>query len=200
MKVVDLVLEQYRYLDRLIERFRNSTGLKCLRGCSYCCRNWPVEATVLEVLPLAEEIYARGEEASVLGLIEEKQASGDETCVILLPESDEKVAGYCAYYKWRPLMCRLFGFAARKNKHGELEFCGCKLIRESDPSSIKRAEMALRGNLRPPVYQDAFIQISTIDLSKGYRRLPINQAIKEAIEHLYWIRPPGYQRKKAWGY
>ena len=144
MKVVDLVLEQYRYLDRLIERFRNSTGLKCLRGCSYCCRNWPVEATVLEVLPLAEEIYARGEEASVLGLIEEKQASGDETCVILLPESDEKVAGYCAYYKWRPLMCRLFGFAARKKK--------------------------------------------------------INQAIKEAIEHLYWIRPPGYQRKRASGY
>ena len=97
-------------------------------------------------------------------------------------------------------MCRLFGFAARRNKHGELEFCGCKLIRKSDPSTIKRAEMALRGNLKPPVYQDAFIQMSTLDPSKGYQRLPINQAIKEPIEYLYWARPNGRHFNKAAGF
>ncbi len=199
MKIVDLVLEQYRGLDRLIDRFRNSTGLKCLAGCSYCCRNWPVEATVLEVLPLAKEIYARRKETSVMGLIEDKQSNGDETCVMVLPESKQKVAGYCAYYEWRPLMCRLFGFAARRDKYGKLELCTCRIITQRYPAEVGRSRIALREGLPLPIYQDTFFQIASIDPYRGYRRLPINLAIKEALEYIYWIRPRGNQWKMASG-
>jgi hypothetical protein len=37
------------------------------------------------------------------------------------------------------------------------------------------------------VYQEAFMRIASIDPGMGYRLLPINQAIKGALEHLYWM-------------
>jgi len=200
MKIVDQVIDLYQRFDKIIERFKRVTNISCPKRCSYCCRHWWVEATVLEVLPLAREIYARGQEEAIMKQIQEKQTREDTLCVLLLPESNKEVEGYCAYYAWRPLMCRLFGFAARKNKHGDLEFCSCRIIREVNPWSVKRAEMALQGKLKLPVYQEAFMEIASLDTSRGYRRLPINLAIKEAIEYLYWKRPKGKSLDKVAGF
>jgi len=200
MEVIDLVLDQYKKFDQIIKDFCKTTGLSCVPNCSYCCRHWWVEASVLEVLPLAREIYARGQEQVVMELIEHKDSLGDEVCVLLSPEATKATEGYCRYYQWRPLMCRLFGFALRRNRRGELEFCSCRIVREAQPSSIRRAEMAIRGGLKLPVYQDAFMQVASLDPSRGYRRVHINRAIKEALEYLYWIRPRGKGWRKASGY
>ena len=184
----------------MIARFQAATSMRCVESCSFCCRNWWVEATVVEVLPLAHEIYTRGQEEAVLSSIEEKEASGDRVCTILLADPLPGTKGSCGYYKWRPLVCRLFGYAARRNRQGELEFCACRIIREANPSSVRRAEMAIREGLRLPVYQEAFMQVASLDPSRGYRRVHINRAIKEALEYLYWIRPRGKGWRKASGY
>ena len=200
MDIVGQIIDLYQKIDKIIDRFKKVTDLDCPRGCSYCCRHWWVEATVLEVLPLAMEIYNRGQEEAIMKQIQERQACEESLCVLLLPESNKEVDGYCAYYAWRPLMCRLFGFAARKNKHGQLEFCSCRIIREVNPWSVRRAEMALQGNLKVPVYQEAFMEIASLDTSRGFHRLPINLAIKEAIEYLYWKRPKGKSLDKVAGF
>ena len=200
MDVAGRVLDIYRRFDNMIARFQAATSMRCVGSCSFCCRNWWVEATVVEVLPLAHEIYTRGQEEAILSSIEEKEASGDRVCAILLADPLPGTKGSCGYYEWRPLVCRLFGYAARRNRQGELEFCACRIIREANPSSVRRAEMAIRGGLRLPVYQEAFMQVASLDPSRGYRRVHINRAIKEALEYLYWIRPRGKGWKKASGY
>ncbi|HDM08989.1 MAG TPA: YkgJ family cysteine cluster protein [Desulfobacteraceae bacterium] len=188
---MNLVLNQYRKFDQIIKRFRKATGLSCPLGCSYCCHKWPVEATVLEVLPLAREIYRRGMEQEIMGLIEQRRAENNDTCVFLLPQEHARANGACSFYNWRPLMCRLFGFATRRNKRGDPELCSCKIIKKTDPASIKRAHMALRQGLTLPIYQDAFFTVASLDPARGYRRFPINLAIKEALEYLYWASPGG---------
>nr|HID58865.1 YkgJ family cysteine cluster protein [Desulfobacterales bacterium] len=200
MDLIDLVLDQYKKFDQIIERFCKTTGLTCVPNCCYCCRHWWVEATVLEVLPLAREIYARGQERATMKQIQEKQARKDTLCVFLLPEADQQVEGYCAYYSWRPLMCRLFGFAARRNKYGGLELCPCKVINETCPAVVRRSHIAIQEGLSLPVYQEAFFQVASIDPSRGYKRLPINMAIKEALEYLYWASLKGRRWKEASGY
>jgi len=41
----------------------------------------------------------------------------------------------------------------------------------------------------PPVYQDCFYQVASIDPAKGFRLLPINVALKAALDHVYWQCP-----------
>ena len=39
--------------------------------------------------------------------------------------------GRCTDYKYRGLICRLFGYAASRDKYGELRLATCKIIKEN---------------------------------------------------------------------
>jgi len=201
MSIYNEILEVYNNFDRTIASFQSATGMRCPPGCSLCCREWHVETTVLEVLPLAREIYRREEDDGIMSAIFEKEQRNDSSCVLIKDTLSEGDPGACSYYEFRPLICRLFGFAARRNKHDEIELMPCRILKETAPSEVKRAEMALSQGLSLPVYQEAFMRISYIKPNIGYRRLLINRALKEAIEILYWSRPAkGQSLRKAAGF
>jgi uncharacterized protein len=181
------VLSIYKNLDEAISTFQSATGLHCLSGCSTCCIDGDVEATVLEVLPLAKEIYSRKEEDAILSAILERQKAGDFLCVLLRNASTEGDSGSCGYYEFRPLVCRLFGFASRRSKYENIELMTCRIIKERFPDDVKKARDALSQGFKLPVFQDAFMKISSMKPGTGTRRLPINDALKEAIESLYWV-------------
>ncbi|MBN1626958.1 MAG: YkgJ family cysteine cluster protein [Deltaproteobacteria bacterium] len=201
MSIYDEILEVYYGFDRTIASFQSATGMRCPPGCSLCCRGWPVETTVMELLPLAREIYLREEDEMIMSAIFEKDQRHDPSCVLIKNVLTKGEAGACGYYKFRPLVCRLFGFASRRNKRGGIELMTCRVIKENAPAEVKRAEIALLQGLSLPVYQDAFMRISYMKPNTGSRMLPINNALKEAIESLYWSRPPKGQRfRKAAGF
>ena len=183
------IISAYKGFDRAISSFQSVTGLHCPDGCSSCCMSRQVEASILELLPLALEIYSRRDEEDVIRSIQEKEKEQDLRCVLLLREPLLDVKGSCSYYDFRPLLCRLFGFALRKNKYNRPEFSPCNIIRSIDPAGVKRAEIAVSEGLKCVIYPEAFMRIASINPDLGYRLLPINQALKGAIEHLYWISP-----------
>lgn len=182
------VIRTYREIDRKTGRLQAATGLRCPSGCGACCESPEVEATVPEALPLAHEIYRRKEEEAVLRAVEERENRGDLRCALYLLDPVSPGKGRCSYYQFRPLLCRLFGFASRKNKHGDLEFCPCRVIKQRSPEAVRRAEIRISKGLDAPVYQESFVRIASMDPGLGYRRLPINRALKEALEQLYWRR------------
>jgi len=187
MNTLNQVINSYRRLDKMIARFQAATGIYCPDGCGICCLEWWVEASILELLPLALEIYSKRQEEEILISIQEKEKDQDLKCVLLLHEQPQDGKGLCGYYDFRPLLCRLFGFASRKNKYNKPEFSPCRIIKSADPDGVKRAEIAVSEGLKAPVYQEAFMRIASINPGMGYRILPINQAIKGALEHLYWM-------------
>ena len=179
------VLSIYQEIDQKTARLGLAFGLRCPSLCGACCDSPKVEATVLETLPLAEEIYRRKEEAALLIALEKKRNQDDFKCV-LYRANPGPGTGRCSYYEFRPLICRLFGFAFRRNKLGNLEFAACKVMKERPPEAGHRFESAISETLGAPVYQESFMRIALLDPGMGYRCLPINWALREALERLYW--------------
>lgn len=195
---VSQVLRIYHEIDRRVDRFKKATGLACPPGCGTCCESQDVEATLLEVLPLAWEIYREGLGEEIIGLTEERTAVDNWTCAAFRchdkPASD---TGCCDYYDFRPLLCRLFGFAARRDKYGRREFSTCRILKATSPFAVQRAAIAVTSGLDVPVYQECHMQVATVDPGLGFRRLPINTALKQAIEFLHWRRPKRRPIRKA---
>ncbi len=187
--LIGQVAHIYEETDRLILRFQDATSLYCLEGCGSCCATQTVEATPLEALPLAQEIYRRRGEERVLAELEEREREGSQVCLFYEPDPREEGKGRCGEYSFRPLLCRLFGFAARRNRQGEKEPVFCRLVKQSHPEVVLGAHQAVAQRMEIPIFQDLFQRVASLEPSLGYRLLPINQAVREALEYLYWKQP-----------
>ncbi|MBP1734943.1 MAG: putative Fe-S oxidoreductase [Deltaproteobacteria bacterium] len=182
------VLNIYQEVDRKVLRFQEATGLKCPPGCGSCCVSQEVEATVLEVLPLAVESFSAQQEDLLYAKIEEQERTGDRVCILYQPDPRTPGNGRCTYYKVRPLLCRLFGFAARKSKEGNVELCTCKLLRAAFPEVVQKEGDKVLSKFSLPVYQEISMRIAVLNPGMGFRRLPLNLAIRGAIEKVFWER------------
>ncbi|MBN1930051.1 MAG: hypothetical protein JW786_00395 [Desulfobacterales bacterium] len=80
---------------------------------------------------------------------------------------------------------------------GELEFSPCKRMTVASPDGVQRARIGVSAGLRVPVYQESFMRIAVLNPTIGFRRRPINLAIKEALEYLYRRQPRGFETAKA---
>jgi Fe-S-cluster containining protein len=173
----------YRRLDRRIAAFRRRSGLACPAGCGECCRSTEVEATILEMLPLALELHRRGRTEEVLDRLRGGQAP--ERCVLFSERPQGPFGGHCTEYSLRPLLCRLFGFAAMENREGEPELVACRLIREADPSLTAEAtESVARSRLAAPLMRAYTLAMYRLDPVLGSSALPINTALKQALERV----------------
>lgn len=196
----DLIRETllvYREIDRKTLLFQLATGLRCLPGCGSCCESNHVEATVLECLPLANRIYRMKEEESILAFVDRKIMENDLRCILFRPDETISGHGRCAYYGYRPLVCRLFGFSARRDKFCRKEICLCRAVK--DANREKSTKLLDSGDSIPdaPISQDSFIRIASLRPGLGFRLFPMNIALKNALEYLYWKHPRDTGYRKA---
>jgi Fe-S-cluster containining protein len=176
----------YREIDQQIAFFQNATDLHCPECCGSCCESQEVEATVTELLPLADEIFQSGRQDSLAEIIEQSERKSDLACVLYRPDPLLPGHGRCGQYPLRPLVCRLFGFACRYDKSEELDFSTCKKIRVQDPQKVSAAQEWIRAGLSVPVFQTSFMRLASLHPGPGFQRFPINQALKKALEYCYW--------------
>jgi uncharacterized protein len=169
-------------IDRATTAFQTATGLQCPSGCGACCLNPEVETTPLEMLPIAWELYQRGELAEWIqqaGII-----NGIGVCVFYRSDPVIPGNGRCSIYPWRPSLCRLFGFAAVVNKHGNPELAACKKHKEVMPEVVASSQAAIADGLPVPQFADFAMRFRSLDPNLGQERLPINQALKVALERV----------------
>jgi len=196
----DLIRETlhiYRDIDRKILFFQIATGLRCLPGCGSCCESNTVEATVLECLPLANRIYRMKEEENILASVDLKIMEQDFRCVLFRPDETISDHGRCAYYGYRPLVCRLFGFSARRDKFSRQEICLCRVVKETDHDKSTNLLQVGADFADAPISQDSFMRIASLHPGLGFKFFPINIALKNALEYLYWKRPRYMGYRKA---
>jgi Fe-S-cluster containining protein len=191
------VLERYREIDRMTMATKLATGLHCPHRCGKCCQSQKVWATVLECLPLADHFYSIGDEEKILAETEEKIKNDDAGCLLYRPNGDNPVNGRCSTYSLRPMVCRLFGIAFRRNKLNKKELSLCKVIKEIRGVSFDLMAGEDSGALNAPVYQDSFMAVASLHPGIGYQMFPINSAIKRAVEYLYGQYPRNFRKRKA---
>lgn len=170
-------------LDRDIALFKRNTGLKCAAGCSACCNYESIEATVLEFLPFAYHSYR-------LGLMDqhfdELEGAVSGVCAF---HQQRKDGWGCSIYPVRGLICRLFGFSATLDKNSHPILAACKELKGSDPATIAIVSDFIASGGRIPVFCSYYSTLAGIDPALGSRMLPINLALKNALETVYFHFP-----------
>lgn len=157
--------------DRATARFAAASGLTCPPGCGACCASPDVTASAAELAPLAETFVQDGRALPTL----EALAAGDRAgpCVLYRPDPEDPRRGRCSAYADRPLLCRLFGFGARRSRTGALEPVACRTLLAAHPTA--QADLTTA-----PVLADHAHALAA-DLPDDARLLPINQALHDAL-------------------
>lgn len=176
---VQAVEKVFKALEKELASFKNGTGLNCLSGCGLCCLKPDITATPLEFLPFAYELHKND---LAYQWLEDVQNSETTTCKILRPMLSAGETGFCSQYQYRGLICRLFGFAASRNKMSELELATCKTIKAEFPDQYQTAKDHIKGGGKVPIMTDFYHQLRAIDTELGRQLMPINQAIEEALK------------------
>jgi len=194
---VRAVEQLFERLDREITTFNSQSSLHCKAGCGKCCTKPDIDASPLEFLPWAYQLFLQGRAAIVLDELKQKSGS---ICHIYKPLSLlDNASGSCSDYRYRGLICRLFGFAASRDKFGQLRLATCKIIKEEQKENFEKAVASISKGDYVPIFTDYYMHLSQIDFTLGNTIVPINQALKIAIEevlHYYAYRPLPENYKK----
>ncbi|KEO72106.1 Fe-S oxidoreductase [Anditalea andensis] len=167
-------------LDSDVSLYLGKSGLTCYAGCGKCCMNPQVAATVLEFIPLAFDIYQKGNAEKAMDMLE--QTSEQEYCMQFLKTAQDKESGVCNTYIYRGLICRLFGVSARRNKYGNKEMITCKKLKEGKQAIYQATTAGINMDMEVPMANDFYAKLSAIDINLSAETFPINQAIKKALE------------------
>lgn len=188
-----------QHLEASAERasaFVRAAGLACRQGCAECCLGAHVECTPLELLPVAFDLVDEGAgEAMLATLAERKARAGNEGCVFLERRGeapDGRLLGRCGRYARRPAVCIHFGASVRnggkggKGGKGVRSVVACRVMKDDAPARVEAADAWVAG--RPPgapnvpdISEDALAFVG-ISPSLGQRRLPFDDALREALE------------------
>jgi len=188
---VQLVENLFARLERESAQFQLESGIQCVSGCGKCCTHSNIEASPLEFLPWAYHLFLSGKAEEILAELNETDKS---TCFLFTPISIMD-AGRCTTYQYRGLICRLFGFAANRDKYGKMRLATCKIIKEGQADNYRSASKAIIKDLYVPVFTDYYMQLTHIDFHMANLILPVNEALKMALEEVsqyYAYRPVPY--------
>ena len=168
-------LALYAEADRKNAAVIAGTGLGCPTGCGACCVRTPPHVSVSDVAQIAEAAVASGEAEALLA---RTQALGAGPCALFAPG---RLPGGCTVYELRPVICRLFAFAAVRDKHGRPEIAICREHAAADPAVVTRAVAYLAAGGEVALFSD--LQADAHDPDDGDARLvPINLALTAALE------------------
>ena len=188
-KRVEEVEALYQKLEQEIAGFQAKSKLSCYAGCGKCCTSPQIDASPLEFLPWALHLFLNGKAEKTLGDLENHTSAN---CYLYHSNSaTDYTIGSCKDYKYRGLICRLFGYGASKDKYGQLRLATCQIIKEKQKETFEKGTIAINNGLAVPIFTDYYMNLSQIDFKLGNIILPINQAIiyatKEVL-HYYAYR------------
>ena len=177
VKAVEAVFQE---LETEVQQFQQHTRLHCLTGCGACCKKPDIDATVLEMLPLAYHFFQTGVAEAWLDRLE--ALPDDLLCTLFHPFGALHGKGNCTQYAYRGLVCRLFGFAATLDKHGKPMLATCKLIKHEQAGPYQQAQAWIDEGGAVPIMRHYYLRLYAIDPALGERLYSINTAIRMALE------------------
>lgn len=189
-KAVKQTRQLFHELDQEIRRYSRESGLHCVQGCGHCCEYPELEATLLEFLPLAAWAWENGRAESLLTLLEAREE--DHTCIMynkgVIPGQ-----GQCSHYSQRGLICRLFGFSARRDRSGQPRVVACGIMKEGQSETLALMQHRLDQGRKAPMYGEYQQRLANIHPEWGQRMYPVNEAIQKALETVGFYRDLGHK-------
>ena len=167
-------------IDKDTKSFKRHTCIDCENHCSECCRYHDVNASPLEFLPFAWHAYKLG---MLDHWFDELEKHEQPQCIF--SRTEENNWG-CRIYPVRGLICRLFGFSATTDKNGRPVFAVCRKLKLNQPETAGKAGLYVMQGGKIPVMSNYYRRLAAIDPALGNQFMPINLAIKKALEMVYF--------------
>ena len=178
------ILEVYKELDLAVAAFASRTRLACPDGCGHCCSSENVEATVLECIPLAFELFRTFQAELILKRIEKNV--DNKRCVLYRSDYTEAGLWGCSQYRHRTVVCRLFGFAGNRDRTGIPRLAMCRVMKERlRPETV--TEALKHDDPAMPLFSEAGLRITALHPGLGAARMPVNTALREALQKVGMI-------------
>lgn len=182
--IIDEVEKVFEELDAHLQLTSGQSGLKCRDFCGACCRKPDIEASPIEFMPLAAWLYKTGK---VNDFLVKLDSPDHNWCACFDQNASARGEWGCQYYEHRGLICRLFGFGFRLNRENLPVLVTCKIIKSTQSEAVtKAAELAVRSPEEMPIFSHYFMRLLAIDPDLAVPQMSINQAIRVAIEKLYF--------------
>ncbi len=182
--IIDEVEKIFEELDAHLKTTAGQSGLKCPDFCGKCCRKSDIEASPLEFMPLAAWLYKTGKVDEFLVKLDHPK---HPWCACFDPDAAARGEWGCQYYEHRGLICRLFGFGFRLNREGLPVLVTCKIMKCTQSAAVVKAgELAVDHPEEMPIFSNYFMRLMALDPELAVPQMPINQAIRTAIEKLYF--------------
>lgn len=168
----------YNKLEKKQQKFCDDFDIHCAKGCGTCCEHFTPDISEAEAEFLAYGLIKEGKDEFVYELLMNKEEN-DKYCPLYIKDSEF----HCSVYKWRPLICRLFGATASKNKNGECVFRKCKY--NSIGHDVCSCEFA-KNSKAVVLMSDYGEMINEIDPNSQTKEL-INKALPKAIDKVRYM-------------
>lgn len=173
------ILSELESISEEFSRFQNSNALVCPPGCGKCCFKPDIYCTPIELLPLAMELYARGEAEEMLASLSGKESS---RCFFMNITDEAAGKGRCTEYKFRPLVCRTFGVAPRHDKNKNVNFSVCTTLKEINASDYQAMLSKDFSQVDIPFIDQSKNKLSTLDPRFMEEEFPINKSLSIILE------------------
>ncbi len=178
---IERVTALYAAVDSRILRVQCLGDIRCPPGCGACCQSANVEASVLELLPVALEFFRSGQ---LDRWLEAAHSAQGRTCLFHTPDKLQYGHGRCAIYPHRPLMCRLFGYTAIRDKNDRPTLVTCRLINKLIPDKVATARRLVAQGAEIPFMTDVASELRGIDPHLGSALMPLNEAFSRAVDRI----------------
>ena len=169
----------YDELEEKQKKFCSTFDIHCGNGCGECCEHFTPDISEVEALFLAYGLIKEGKDEEVLNLLHSKDPTIDNYC----PLYNKDNIYHCSVYKFRPLVCRLFGASASLDKERHCVFRKCKYNAIGHDVSSDEFEQNRNLVVLMSDYGEAINEIEPTDMNREL--LPI--ALEKAINKIKYI-------------
>jgi uncharacterized protein len=176
------LVDLYDTIDEKVNVLSKQTGIACKKFCSTCCEtpSTNIETTIFEMMPLCLDLWQTNMAENILNRISSTDPAGQ--CIFYTSGKLHDGVGYCSIYKYRPLVCRLFGFSAVIKKNNEIDIFACSIIKKNFISEISKIKENKWDDIILISYYSR--QCSSLNASLGEQKYSVNMAVKLGLEYL----------------
>lgn len=180
-RAIQKVETMQKAVDHDIKLFKIKSGIDCCKHCSECCNFAEILATPLEFLPFAWHAFKIGQLDHWFNIVD--QASPNSSCIF---HRQQEGNWGCEIYPARGLICRLFGFSASTDKNGKPVYAACRTMKQQKSDLVNLTRDLVSNGAKIPIMANQYRKLASIDPVMGNNFLPINQAVKKALEIVYF--------------
>ena len=173
---IDEIKRIYDELELKQKDFCSSFDIACIDGCGKCCENYIPDIKIVEAYFIAYGLIKEGRDKEIYELLNNN--NNDKTCPLFIKDSKY----HCSLYKYRPLVCRLFGASFNKDKNGDIAYRNCKWKNEEYLSlneSNKKKDLLIFMSDYGEMLQEINPDDSDTEL--------LTIAVKKALDNIYYI-------------